>query len=168
MAGRGACRKTPDVLHNLPTETTLGVVVTSTPIPFEEHESGALLHGTRADLAEGDLLVPGRPANYGTGRMSNHVYMTRTLDAAVWGAELAVGEGRCRIYIVEPEGALEDDPNVTDKKLPGNPTRSFRTREPVRVIGELTDWPRHSPEQLRAMQDTLADLKRRGLDLVYD
>lgn len=98
----------------------------------------------------------------------NHVYVTRTLDAAVWGAELAAGEGRGRIYIVEPEGPLEDDPNVTDKKLPGNPTRSYRTREPVRIVGEITDWVGHSPEQLQAMWNGLADLRRRGLAVIYD
>src|SRR4051794_31078340 len=91
--------------------TLAGVNVTYKPKPFEMHESGALLHGTKADLAVGDRLVPGRPANYGNGRIANHVYVTRTLDAAVWGAELAVGEGPGRIYVVEPEGALEDDPN---------------------------------------------------------
>ena len=148
--------------------TTDGEYVTRTPVPFEEHESGALLHGTKADLAVGDLLVPGRQSNYDSGRLSNHVYVTRTLDAAAWGAELAVGEGRCRIYIVDPEGALEDDPNVTDKKFPGNPTRSYRTREPVRIIGEITDWAGHSPEQLQRMQDGLADLKRRGLAVIFD
>jgi rifampin ADP-ribosylating transferase len=142
--------------------------VRSTPKPFEVHESGALLHGTKADLSVGDLLVPGRRSNYGGGRLSNNVYMTRTLDAAVWGAELATGEGRCRIYIVEPQGALEDDPNVTDKKFPGNPTRSYRTREPVRIVGEITDWEGHSAQQLQAMRDGLADLERRGLAVIYD
>lgn len=142
--------------------------VTSTPKPFEAHESGALLHGTKADLSVGDFLVPGRRSNYGGGRRANHVYMTRTLDAAVWGAELAVGEGRGRIYIVEPQGALEDDPNVTDKKFPGNPTLSYRSREPVKIVGEITDWAGHSPEQLQAMRDGLADLKRRGLAVIYD
>jgi rifampin ADP-ribosylating transferase len=146
----------------------MGVVVTSTPKPFEVHDSGALLHGTKADLSVGDLLVPGRRSNYGGGRLSNHVYMTQTLDAAVWGAELAIGEGRCRIYLVEPEGALEDDPNVTDKKFPGNPTRSYRTREPVRIVGEITDWEGHSAQQLQAMRDGLADLERRGLAVIYD
>lgn len=107
----------------------------STPKPFEVHESGAYLHGTKADLAVGDRLVPGHRSNYDQARVMNHVYVTQTLDAAVWGAELAAGEGRCRIYIVEPEGELEDDPNVTDKKLPGNPTRSYRTRQPVKIIG---------------------------------
>ncbi len=140
----------------------------ATPKPFELHESGALLHGTKADLAIGDLLVPGRQANYGEGRIANHVYVTRTLDAAVWGAELAVGDGPSRIYIVEPEGDVEDDPNVTDKKFPGNPTHSFRTRHPVRIVGELTDWAGHSPEQLRAMRDGLAELKRQGKAVIYD
>ena len=138
------------------------------PIPFEVHESGAFLHGTKADLSVGDLLVPGRESNFEEGRLMNHVYVTQTLDAAAWGAELAKGDGRPRIYLVEPQGAVEDDPNVTDKKLPGNPTRSFRTREPVRVIGELTDWEGHSPEQLQAMRDGLADLQRRGLAVIYD
>ena len=141
----------------------------TTPKPFEEHESGALLHGTKADLSVGDLLVPGgHQANYGKGRIANHVYVTRTLDAAVWGAELAVGEGPGRIYIVEPEGALADDPNVTDKKFPGNPTRSFRTRQPVRIVGELADWAGHSPEQLQALRDRLADLERQGNAVIYD
>ena len=140
----------------------------STPEPFEVHESGAFLHGTKADLSVGDLLVPGRRSNFEDGRISNHVYVTQTLDAAAWGAELAVGEGRGRIYIVEPEGAVEDDPNVTDKKLPGNPTRSYRTRRPVRIVGEVTDWVGHSPEQLAAMRDALADLQRRGLAVIYD
>jgi rifampin ADP-ribosylating transferase len=142
--------------------------VNRTPKPFEVHESGAYLHGTKADLAVGDRLVPGHRSNYDRARVMNHVYVTQTLDAAVWGAELAAGEGRCRIYIVEPEGELEDDPNVTDKKLPGNPTRSYRTRQPVTIIGELTDWVGHTPEQLQAMRDSLADLRRRGLDVIYD
>lgn len=142
--------------------------MTTTPKPFEVHESGALLHGTRADLSVGDLLVPGLRSNYGGGRIANHVYVTRTLDAAVWGAELANGDGRGRIYIVEPEGSLEDDPNVTDKKFPGNPTRSYRTREPVKIVGELMDWLGHTPQQLQAMRDGLADLERRGLAVIYD
>lgn len=98
----------------------------------------------------------------------NHVYVTETLDAATWGAELAASEGRGRIYIVEPTGALEDDPNVTDKKFTGNPTRSYRTREPVRIVGELLDWTGHLPDQLKVMRDGLADLKRRGIAVIYD
>ncbi|OBB36526.1 NAD(+)--rifampin ADP-ribosyltransferase [Mycobacterium sp. 852002-51961_SCH5331710] len=138
------------------------------PKPFEVHESGAYLHGTKADLAVGDLLVPGRPSNFEDGRISNHVYITQTLDAATWGAELAAGEGRGRIYMVEPLGEVEDDPNVTDKKLPGNPTRSYRTREPVKVVGEITDWVGHTPEQIQAMLDGLEDLRRRGMAVIYD
>jgi rifampin ADP-ribosylating transferase len=136
--------------------------------PFEVHESGALLHGTKADLAVGDLLLPGRESNFEDGRIMNHVYVTETLDAATWGAELAAGEGRGRIFIVEPGGALADDPNVTDKKFPGNPTRSYRTREPVRIVGELAGWVGHSPDQVKAMRDGLADLKRRGIAVIYD
>ena len=136
--------------------------------PFETHPSGFLLHGTKADLAVGDVLMPGRPMNYDSNRIANHVYVTYTLDAAVWGAELAAGDGPGRVYIVAALGRLEDDPNVTDKRYPGNPTRSYRTREPVRIIGELTDWVGHTPEQLAAMRDALADLARRGLDVVYD
>lgn len=132
------------------------------------HESGAFLHGTKADLSVGDLIVPGRRSNFGGGRVANHVYVTQTLDAAVWGAELAIGEGRSRIYIVAPEGTLEDDPNLTDKKFPGNPTRSYRTREAVKIIGEITDWVGHSPEQLQAMRTGLADLERRGLAIIDD
>ncbi len=138
------------------------------PTPFTVHESGAMLHGTKASLAVGDLLVPGRLSNFEAGRVMNHVYVTETLDAATWGAELAVGEGPGHIYLVEPTGALEDDPNVTDKKFPGNPTRSYRTREPVRIIGELTGWTGHTSEQVQAMRDALADLKRQGLAVIYD
>ncbi|MDF2979184.1 MAG: rifampin ADP-ribosyl transferase [Actinomycetospora sp.] len=142
--------------------------MTDGPTPFEVHESGALLHGTTADLAAGDLLVPGRPSNFEAGRVMNHVYVTATLDAAVWGAELAAGEGPGRIYVVEPTGEIEDDPNVTDKKMPGNPTRSYRTREPVRVVGELEGWTGHTPEQRQAMRDGLADLRRRGAAIIDD
>lgn len=94
--------------------------------------------------------------------------MTRTLDAAAWGAELAAGEGRGHIYLVEPTGPLEDDPNVTDKRFPGNPTMSYRTREPERVVGELIDWVGHSPEQILAMRRSLAELSTRGLDVIDD
>ena len=142
--------------------------MTNEPAPFEIHESGALFHGTKADLAVGDLLMPGRGSNFEDGRIANHIYVTATLDAATWGAELAAGEGPGRIYIVEPTGALEDDPNLTDKKFPGNPTRSYRTREPVKIVGELVEWVGHSPDQLRAMRDGLADLERRGLAVIDD
>ncbi len=141
---------------------------TSEPVPFEVYEPGVYLHGTKADLTVGDLLVPGRDSNFETGRVMNHVYFTATLDAAVWGAELAAGEGRGRIYVVEPVGEFEDDPNVTDKKFPGNPTQSFRSREPLRVVRELLDWVGHSPETLQAMRDGLAALQRDGTATLYD
>ncbi len=138
------------------------------PVPFEVHESGAMLHGTRAQLGIGDLLVPGRPSNYQSGRIMNNVYMTRTLDAAAWGAELAPGDERPRIFVVEPLGEVEDDPNVTDQKMPGNPTRSFRSREPVRIVGELDDWTGHTPEQIATMRGLLAGLRERGEDVIHD
>ncbi|HSC51290.1 MAG TPA: NAD(+)--rifampin ADP-ribosyltransferase [Gaiellaceae bacterium] len=138
------------------------------PVPFEVYEAGRYLHGTKADLAVGDLLVPGRESNFEAGRVMNYVYFTATLDAAVWGAELAGGDGRGRIYIVEPTGEFEDDPNVTDKKFPGNPTQSFRSREPVRVVGELVDWVGHPPEKLEAMRTTLAALQRDGKAQIDD
>jgi rifampin ADP-ribosylating transferase len=138
------------------------------PVPFEVYEPGVYLHGTKADLAVGDLLVPGRESNFEAGRVMNYVYFTATLDAAVWGAELAAGEVRGRIYVVEPTGEFEDDPNVTDKKFPGNPTQSFRSREPVRVVGELVDWVGHSPEKLEAMRASLAALQRDGKAQIED
>src|ERR1700759_3696493 len=122
------------------------------PVPFEPYDGGGYLHGTKADLAVGDLLVPGRESNFESGRVMNYVYFTATLDAAVWGAELAEGENRGRVYFVEPTGDFEDDPNLTDKKFPGNPTQSFRTRNPLRVVGELVDWVGHAPPTLAAMQ----------------
>jgi rifampin ADP-ribosylating transferase len=142
--------------------------VTEGPIPFQVHESGVLLHGTKASLAVGELLVAGRLSNFEPGRVMNHVYVTETLDAAAWGAELASGDGPGRIYVVEPTGAIENDPNVTDKKFPGNPTRSFRTREPVRVVGELTGWTGHSVEQIEARRAALADLRHRGVAVILD
>jgi rifampin ADP-ribosylating transferase len=142
--------------------------MTSEPTPFEVDESGRLFHGTKADLSVGDLLEPGRRSNYGDARTANHVYVTATLDAATWGAELAAGDGPGRIYVVEPMGALEDDPNVTDRKFPGNPTRSYRTREPVRIVEELVDWVGHSPEKLKAMRERLDELKRAGAGKIDD
>src|SRR6186997_2782181 len=132
------------------------------PVPFEVYEAGVYLHGTKAELAVGELLVPGRESNFEEGRVMNYVYFTATLDAATWGAELAAGEGRGRIYIVEPTGEFEDDPNLTNKKFPGNPTQSFRSREPLRVVGELVDWVPHSPEKFLAMRDGLNALRRQG------
>jgi rifampin ADP-ribosylating transferase len=138
------------------------------PVAFEVYEAGVYLHGTKADLAVGEMLVPGRESNFEQGRVMNYVYFTATLDAATWGAELAAGEGRGRIYIVEPTAEIEDDPNVTNKRFPGNPTQSFRTRGPLRVVGELVDWVGHSPEKLQAMRDGLEASKRRGAAQIED
>src|SRR3974390_2638902 len=132
------------------------------PVPFEPYEAGVYLHGTKADRAVGDLLVPGCESNFEAGRAMNYVYFTATLDAAVWGAELAGGEDHGRIYIVEPTGAFENDPNLTDKKFPGNPPRSFRSREPLRVVGELVDWGGHTPEKLEAMRAAVNASKQAG------
>jgi rifampin ADP-ribosylating transferase len=98
----------------------------------------------------------------------NYVYFTATLDAAVWGAELAAGEGRGRIYLVKPTGEFEDDPNVTDKRFPGNPTHSFRSLAPLQVVGELADWVGHPTEKLQAMRDGIEALKRRGAAHIED
>ena len=138
------------------------------PVPFEVYEAGVYLHGTKGDLAVGDLLVSGRESNFEAGRVMNYIYFTATLDAAVWGAELASGDGQGRIYVVEPTGEFEDDPNLTDKKLPGNPTQSFRSREPVRVVGELVDWVGHPLEKLEAMRTALAALQRDGKAQIED
>lgn len=131
-------------------------------MPFEVYEAGVYLHGTKANLQVGDLLVPGRESNFEAGRTMNYVYFTATLDASVWGAELASGEGRGRIYLVEPTGPFEDDPNVTNKRFPGNPTQSFRSRAPLRVVGELADWIGHPEATLQAMRDGIEALKRHG------
>lgn len=138
------------------------------PVPFEAYETGGYLHGTKADLAVGDLLVPGRESNFEAGRVMNYVYFTGTLDAAVWGAELAGGEDRGRIYLVEPTGDFENDPNLTDKKFPGNPTQSFRSRKPLRVIGELLDWTGHSPEKLESMRAAREASQRSGNAQIED
>ena len=118
-------------------------------------------HGTKADLAVGDLIRPGFGSNF-VDRGLKHIYFSATLDAATWGAELARGEGPGRIYIVEPTGAFEDDPNLTDKKFPGNITASYRSKDPLRVTGEVEDWTGHQPEQLQQMRDNLARRKADG------
>jgi len=112
-------------------------------------------HGTRADLKPGGLLQPGCSSNYAE-RKSPWIYFSETLHAATWGAELAKGEGPGRVYEVEPTGPFKDDPNLTDKKFPGNPTRSYRSREPLRVVSEYVDWVGHSPEEIQAMKEAIA------------
>ncbi len=123
-------------------------------------------HGTRADLRIGDLIAVGHTSNFGTGKPLSWVYFTATLDAATWGAELAAGDGRGRIYIAEPTGPFVDDPNLTDKKFPGNPTQSYRSRDPLRVIGEVTEWVGHPPERLQQMKDNVARLRAEGAEII--
>ena len=125
-------------------------------------------HGTKASLKPGDLIEPGFTSNYGQRKKANYIYLTATLEAATWGAELAVWEGAGRIYIVEPTGPFEDDPNLTDKKFPGNPTKSYRSLHPLKVVGEVKDWKGHSPEQLNAMKEHLEQLKNRGIEAIED
>lgn len=126
-------------------------------------------HGTRAALEPGDLIQPGHAPNFGRrDRLTTYVYLTRTLDAAIWGAELAAGDGPGRIYLVEPTGPIEDDPNLTDKKFRGNPTKSFRSRHPLRVTGKVENWQGHPPEALQAMKEGLAHLERLGIEPLDD
>jgi rifampin ADP-ribosylating transferase len=130
--------------------------------------SGTFYHGTRADLGPGDSIAPGYASNYGQARTANWAYFTGTLNAAIWGAELAQGPDRERIYIVEPTGPFEDDPNLTNKRFPGNPTQSYRTRDPLLVTGEVTHWQGHSPEEVQAMKDGLEKLKQQGIEAIED
>lgn len=128
--------------------------------------AGPLYHGTRADLKAGDLISPGYRSNYGQRKTASWVYLAGTLEAAVWGAELALGEGRERIYEVSPTGPIFDDPNLTDKKFPGNPTKSYRSQMPLRVTREVTEWQPHPPEQLKAMKDFVERMKREGIEAI--
>lgn len=131
-------------------------------------DTGPFYHGTKADLKPGDLLEPGYSSNYGQRKKANYVYLTAALDAAAWGAELAAGDEPGRIYRVEPTGSIENDPNLTDKKFPGNPTRSYRTRQPLQVVSEVLHWEGHSPEMLKNMRDHLDELKRLGIEAIND
>lgn len=131
-------------------------------------DPGPFYHGTKADMKAGDLLEPGYSSNYGEMKKANFIYFTATLDAAIWGAELAAGEAKGRIYIVEPTGPFENDPNLTDKKFPGNPTRSYRSRETLQIVGEVTEWQGHAPEVLQQMRDHIENLKRQGIEAINE
>ena len=134
------------------------------PSPFSQ----TFFHGTKADLKIGDFIKIGLNSNFGQKKITKYIYLTATLDAAIWGAELALGEGRERIYLVEPTGTIEDDPNLTDKKFPGNPTKSYRSKHSLKVVGEVTIWQGHSPEQVKAMKDGLEKLKEQGIEAIED
>ena len=135
---------------------------------FDDLNSQRFYHGTKADLKLGDLIGPGYSSNYGKRKKAGYVYLSATLNAATWGAELALGDGPGRIYIVEPTGPIEDDPNLTDKKFPGNPTRSYRSRSPLRITGEVKDWQGHSPEELKTMKDNVERSRKRGVEAIED
>ena len=145
-----------------------------TPVTFDncDHIKGPFYHGTKSVLRPGDELVPGYGSNFQNGRVSNNIYFSALLDTAVWGAELATALAgspqRGHIYLVEPLDPFEDDPNVTNKRFPGNPTESYRTRGRLRVISELEEWEGHSPEVLKGMLDHLAQLREQGLDVIED
>jgi rifampin ADP-ribosylating transferase len=154
--------------------TSEGPFVVSEPCPVR-HGQGTIIeqpcsrchgtgvqrfhHGTKAGLKPGDLIEPGRTSNFGKRNRTVYIYLTGTLDAAARGAELALGEGPGRIYMVEPTGPIMDDPNLTDKKFPGNPTKAYRSREPLRVTGDVTDWQGHSLETIQAMKDAIKGLE---------
>ena len=144
------------------------------PVTFEHchHVTGPFFHGTRHAVEMGALLVPGHRSNFQEGRVANHVYFSALAETAVWGAELATAlagiAARGHVYVVEPTGPFEDDPNVTNKRFPGNVTQSYRTRAALRVVGELDEWEGHPPEVLAGMLANLARLREQGLDVIED
>lgn len=147
--------------------TTSGEMSGEPPRPFtpvglrtDVREAGPLYHGTRADLRPGDLLTPGHASNYGSRQTANFVYLTARREGAALAAELAAGDGPARVYVVEPLGPIEDDPNVTDRKFPGNPTRSYRTRQPLRVVREERDWTPLPPQALEAIRERMRQAAR--------
>jgi rifampin ADP-ribosylating transferase len=143
-------------------------------VTYERHDhvSGPFLHGTKAELQPGDELVAGRSSNFQEGRVMKHIYFTTLESTAAWGAQLAAAlaglDSRGHVYAVEPLGPFEDDPNVTDKRFPGNPTESYRTQHALRVLHEVEDWSPHPPEALQAMLESLAKLREQGLDVIED
>jgi rifampin ADP-ribosylating transferase len=128
--------------------------------------SQSFFHGTRAELSPGDLIAVGYRSNFTEAKPLSWVYFSATLDAAVWGAEFAAGNGPGRIYVVEPTGPIVDDPNLTDKKFPGNPTLSYRSRDPLRVVAEVTKWQGHAPERLQRMKDNVARAMAEGTAII--
>jgi rifampin ADP-ribosylating transferase len=136
------------------------------------HIEGPFYHGTKVALEVGDELVAGYGSNFQAGRVSNNIYFTALVETAAWGAELATAlagiDERGHIYIVEPVGPFEDDPNVTNKRFPGNPTQSYRTRHPLRVVGDVKEWKGHEPEVLQGMLDGIARMRAEGLDVIDD
>ena len=140
----------------------------NSPETKTDNQTAPFYHGTKAVLKVGDLIAPGFNSNYGQRNKAKYIYFSATLDAATWGAELAIGEGVGQIYIVEPVGAYEDDPNLTDKKFPDNPTKSYRSLHALRIVGEVTNWQGHPAEQLQAMKDHIEKLKQEGIEAIED
>lgn len=134
------------------------------PTPFAQ----TYFHGTKADLKLGDLIQAGYNSNFGKQKHAKYIFLTATLDAAIWAAELALGDGRERIYLVEPTGEIENDPDLTGRKFPGNPTQSFRSTQPFRIVGEVSTWQSHPAEQINIMKEHLAKLKEEGIDSLND
>ncbi|MGB3492342.1 MAG: NAD(+)--rifampin ADP-ribosyltransferase [Elainellaceae cyanobacterium] len=137
---------------------------TQSATPFSQ----TFFHGTKADLKLGDLIETGFNSNFGQNKKARYIFLAATLDAAIWGAELARGDGRERIYLVEPTGPIEDDPDLTDRKFPGNPTMSYRSTHAFKVVGEVLIWQGHSAEQVKAMKDGLVKLKEQGIESLND
>jgi rifampin ADP-ribosylating transferase len=158
------------IAESIATSTEVNFV----PVTFErcDHVEGPFFHGTRTAFDVGDLVAAGYPSNYHQGRRSNYIYFSALLEPAAWAAELtsalAGGTDRGHIYVVEPTGPFEDDPNVTNKKFAGNVTRSYRTRHPMRVSAEVPSWKGHSAEVLQGMLDNIARLRAQGLDVIED
>ena len=138
------------------------------PTPRRVDDPGPFFHGTKADVRPGDLLTPGWRSNYGSNRQARHIYLTATREGAPLAAELALGDGPGRVFRVEPLGTIEDDPNVTDKRYPGNPTRSYRTTAPLRVIEEITGWTRPAPAMIHQMRERMAELAELGIEAMDD
>ncbi len=134
------------------------------PTPFSQ----TYFHGTKAELKIGEYIEVGFNSNFGQRRNAKYIFLSATLDAAIWGAELAVGEGRERIYLVEPTGPIEDDPDLTDRKFPGNPTKSYRSVYPFKVVAEVASWQGHKIEELKAMKDGMAKLEQQGIASLND
>lgn len=134
------------------------------PTPFIQ----TYFHGTKADLTIGEFITPGFNSNFGKRINAKYIFLSATLDAAIWGAELSIGDGNERIYLVEPTGPIEDDPDLTDKKFPGNPTKSYRSEHPFKVVGEVSSWQGHPIEQVETMKEHLQKLKEQGIDSLND
>jgi len=174
LAGAPATREPQRSVTNEETTPMVEQPRPHRPVTYDrcDHVEGPFYHGTKSAVGAGAELVPGYGSNFQQSRVSSNIYFTALVDTAAWGAELATAlagsRERGHIYVVEPMGPFEDDPNVTNKRFPGNPTQSYRTRHPLRVVAELESWQGHAPEVLKGMLDHLAQLREQGLDVIED